>query len=216
MSIISLGSYAVRKYSNWFHENQFLVKDLLDHSLASLIPPMQSNILEWKSKEFVKLQALFTISSIDNSLALYWKGFCILLSSSIPCLDPSRSSISSLLLNTTRQLQRNEVPSSSLMVSRKVMLSALGIIIQFTDGGTELSNINSLFRKKDKKRKKQQVEENSEQEELVNHVTPNETTNALIKLDSLCEVSLPPTLPPSFLIFVTLIVVMASIKTSTR
>lgn len=189
MSTLSLGSYAVRNY-NVFAERNPQVHDLINYNISSF---NQSHGSEWRPKEIVKLQALLTLCSVYGALELYWKGFCVLLSSATPCLSPSTLHVSSLFFISNRRANDSDLP----LVSRKVILSVLALVIQLTDGGSELSEFSSLFRKKDKKPKKQDDDAHN-----VLNVSPEVIENSVKKLDCLCEV-------PFLDIFLILVVVVA-------
>lgn len=177
MSLYSLGSYAVRTYPK-FLESDPMMLDLIQCCVSSLaIPPNHNlSVSDWRAKEFVKLQALFTLSLVPSALDLYWKGIRLLLSSVVPELSPTISSVSSHFWNSGC-----DQSDSWKFITAQDIDNVLRLVVQLADGGAELSESKALIRAKEKKNKKQTGVE------LI-QISQTEVQNALLKLECLCEV----------------------------
>jgi hypothetical protein len=176
MSLHSLGSYAIRAYRK-LPESDPIMLDLVQSCVASLtIPPnLELSASDWRAKEHVKVQALFTLSSVPGALDMYWKGMRLLLSSAVPELSPSISPVSSLFWNSGYD------DCCWKSITAEDVDNVLEVAIQFTDGGAELSERKTLFRKKEDKKKKKKGPEPVE-------LSAVEVDNALLKLECLGEV----------------------------
>jgi hypothetical protein len=164
-----------------------MMLDLIRSCVASLAIPSQYELAApgWRSKEVVKMQALFSLSSVPGALDLYWKGMRLLLSSAVPELFPSASPVSSLFWNSgCVHESRDSTPVA--MVTPQDIESVLQVVVQLTDGGAELSERKTIFRKKEDKKKKKK----DKGPELI-ELSALETENAQLKLECLGEVREP-------------------------
>jgi hypothetical protein len=196
MSLVSLGSYAVRVYGTWSDHHQ-QINDLVHQCLSSLSPPLTTNPTtsgEWKAKEIVKIKSLLALSSVSGALEMYWKALRLHLSSAIPQLSPAHPPLSSELLNLI-SLSRHSHSDVPNCVSPQDIERSLRVVIQLTDGGAELSEIKTLFPRKASSsggnKKKNKKKESEGGGESIPNIVEEEVTNALSKLESLCEVESP-------------------------
>jgi hypothetical protein len=181
MSINSLGSYAVRHYLVDSSKNN-LLKDSLESCALTLTVPSahKSDSSNWRAKEIVRIKALYGLSTVPGALELYWTAFCLNLSKIIPELLPSEPPSCTKLWNVACSAN---LPPSAILITSSDVDSILLVLIQLTDGGCELSDFKSVVaRPKESKKKRKQ-------ESPVVSLDGETISNALEKLNCLCEVT---------------------------
>ena len=177
MSVTSLGGYAIRNYDSIPNDNT-IVLDLIDTCVSSLITPneFKSSITIWKAKEIVKMKGLYILSKIPGALNIYWKVIKLTLIEIIPQFIPDMYVSYSSIWNQSIQ-------KSPRGISLTDVENVMNVIYQLSDGGCEFSQVKSLAQLSDDKKKKK--EKNIE---MVS-ISEDEVSNALSKLECLCEVN---------------------------
>lgn len=179
MSITSLGGYAIRNYDIKLKDNTIIL-DIIDNCVSSLIIPneFQSQSEKWKLKEKIKLKGLYTLSTIPGSLNIYWKVIKLTLADVIPQILPS-------IYKSFSSIWNQKIQKSSVGICEKDLNNTMNVIYQLSDGGCDLSDIQSLVQlnNEDKKKKKEK------KSETIVSYNENTISNILNKLECLCEVN---------------------------